>query len=726
MRFSSRAKEHLVVWAVYISLCLLFFKELIFQSQWFGEDFFTQHFPNRNYAAVELSKGFFPLWTPYVFSGMPFFADIQTAVLYPFNLVLSLFVSEGGLPYAVYEYQVVFHLALGGYFMFLFLRDLALDFKSALLGGSLFAFNAFFISHAHHAGMVHAGIWLPLVFYFCRRGFRLAPKWFLGCPVVLVASLFAGHPQVTIYIFYAFTAYFVFMAYSVKISLLQSVSRYGLVVMAFFLLGAIQLLPTFEFLQNTARNILTYGDAVKDSFPLRSVLTLFVKGLYGSSYESWQKWEFSCYVGLGSILLAVFGVMKRLDSEPVFFMFIALLSLLLMLGENTPVYRLFYHLIPGFKFFRVPARFGYLFSFSISILAACGFYRLTTSRQTGSYKTTLGLAVLLLAPGLAALALDFSAFKTHAVKYAALSAITLLAVSGVMRFGDKQKAIQYALILVILADLFFARNLHNQMIMSKDKLDSVLYHSPVAQVLNTATEGSRFFARNKFSSYANLGLVYRRSNIAGYNQFQLKNYRNLNLDSPRTASLLGAELVDYDNFESVDEKWKSAELETRLNFMVNRNTMPRAFIVRRSSPDKGLDLQKALDEGFDPLAMVYLDKEFSSETTEGSSRYAVTRYADKGNEIAVDLESDEKGILVISEVYYPGWRVYVNDVEKEVLRADMLLRAVRVEKGTGHVLFVFRPKSFVIGATLSIISFLALSVVVGGYAFSWLRESWSY
>lgn len=660
MRLSSKAKEHPVVWAFYIFLCLLFFRELVFQSQWFGEDFFTQHFPNRNYAAVELSKGFFPLWTPYVFSGMPFFADIQTAVLYPFNLVLSLFVYEGGLSYVVYEYQVVFHLPLGGYFMFLFLRDQDLDFKSALLGGSLFAFNAFFISHAHHAGMVHAGIWLPLVFYFCRRGFRLAPQWFLGCPVVLVVSLFAGHPQITIYIFYAFTAYFVFMAYSLKGGLLESASRYGFVIMAFFLLGAVQLLPTFEFLQNTARNVLSYADAVKDSFPSQSLLSLFIEGLYDSSYESWQKWEFSCYVGVGAIFLAVFGVMRRLDSEPVFFMFLAVLSLVLMLGENTPVYRLFYHLMPGFKFFRVPARFGYLFAFSMSVLSACGFCRLTA-----------------------------------------------------MPLVTKHKVIPFALILVILADLFFARNLHNQMIMSKDKLDSVLYHSPVAQVLNTATRGSRFFVRNKFSSYANLGLVYRKSNIAGYNQFQLKNYRNLNLDSPRTASLLGAELVDYDNFESVDEKWKSAGLETRLNFIVNRNAMPRAFVVQRSSLDNGFDLQKALDAGFDPLSMVYLDKEFSSDPIEGYSRYAVTRYADKGNAIEIDLESDEKGFLVISEVYYPGWRVYVNDVEKGVLRADMLLRAVRVEKGADRVLFVFQPRSFVIGATLSLISFLALSVIAG-------------
>lgn len=719
MRLSGRAIEHLIVCVIYGTLCLLFFKEIVFQSQWFGEDFFTQHFPNRYFAAVELRKGSFPLWTPYVFGGMPFFADIQAGVLYPLNLALSFFVSDAGLSYAVYEYQVVLHLVLGGYFMYLFLRELNLDFASSLLGGALFAFNAFFISHAHHAAMVHAGIWLPLVFYFCRRGFRLAPQWFLGCPIVMAVSLFAGHPQITIYILYAFTAYFIFMAYVTKGGLLQSASRYGLAILLFFLLSAVQLLPTFEFLQNTARNVLSYGDAIKDSFPLKSLLTLFIEGMYGASYESWQRWEFSCYVGVGAVLLAVLGVMKRSDSEPVFFAFLAGLSLFLLLGENAPLYKLFYHVMPGFKFFRVPARFGYLFAFAISVLSACGFYSLT-SRHSGGNKMILGLAVLLLSPGLVALALDLSVVKDYVVKYAIISAITLLAIFAIVRLGEKQRVVKYALILVILADLFLARNLHNQMSMSGEQLHSVIYQSPVAQVLKTSNEGARFFVGNKFSSYANLGLVYRRSNLSGYNQFQLKNYRKLNLSSPATLSFFGAEFVDYDSIALVAEQWKNLpDLETRFNFIVNPNARPHAFVVGRASLDNGFDLQKALDDGFDPLTVVYLDRELSSDEQAGSALpgYSITRYENKGNEIAVDLQSDEKGILVVSEVYYPGWRVYVNDGEKEVLRADTLLRAVPVGKGSNHVRFVFQPRSFVIGSVLSIVTLLGLIAYIGVFRY---------
>ena len=87
----ARPNEHLGVFCLYSLVTLFFFKDIIFEELWFSGDFFRQNFPNRVFADSQLKSGSFPLWNPHIFSGMPFFADIQTAVLYPFNLILSLF-----------------------------------------------------------------------------------------------------------------------------------------------------------------------------------------------------------------------------------------------------------------------------------------------------------------------------------------------------------------------------------------------------------------------------------------------------------------------------------------------------------------------------------------------------------------------------------------------------------------------------------------------------------
>ena len=304
----NKPKYHLAIFMFYAFLGLIFFREIFFQTQWFGEDFFTQNFPNRYLAAVEISRGSIPLWNPYLFSGMPFFADIQTAILYPFNLLLSLTVKNNGLSYALFEYQVIFHFVLCGYFMFLFLRSLDLDNYSSILGGVIFSFSGFLINHAHHSNLIHSAIWLPAVFFCCRYGFINNPNWILGCPILWAVSLFGGHPQVTLFIIYSSIAYFLYLLVTLRkrIKIKKELYRLVIVIVLFFLLSLVQVLPTAELLQHTIRGDLGFEGATKDSLPLKSLWTLFMADLLLTSYEPWQYWEFRAYPGVGTLIAAVF------------------------------------------------------------------------------------------------------------------------------------------------------------------------------------------------------------------------------------------------------------------------------------------------------------------------------------------------------------------------------------------------------------------------------------
>ena len=66
-----------------------------------------------------IKSGHLPLWNPHQFSGMPFWADPQTALLYPLNLLVILLTD---VPYQALEGLVILHIALTGWLMYGCLR----------------------------------------------------------------------------------------------------------------------------------------------------------------------------------------------------------------------------------------------------------------------------------------------------------------------------------------------------------------------------------------------------------------------------------------------------------------------------------------------------------------------------------------------------------------------------------------------------------------------------
>jgi uncharacterized membrane protein YfhO len=65
------------------------------------------------------------------------------------------------------------------------------------------------------------------------------------------------------------------------------------------------------------------------------------------------------------------------------------------------------------------------------------------------------------------------------------------------------------------------------------------------------------------------------------------------------------------------------------------------------------------------------------------------------------VECASRGMLVLSEVYYPGWRAYVDGAAASIYRADYALRAVEVDEGAHRVEMVYDPVSFKLGAAIS-------------------------
>jgi uncharacterized membrane protein YfhO len=68
--------------------------------------------------------------------------------------------------------------------------------------------------------------------------------------------------------------------------------------------------------------------------------------------------------------------------------------------------------------------------------------------------------------------------------------------------------------------------------------------------------------------------------------------------------------------------------------------------------------------------------------------------------------------VVVSELYYPGWRATMDGIDTPIYRADHALRAVLVPAGRHSVEMVFDPLSFRVGAIISLVTLLTAALVL--------------
>ena len=75
-----------------------------------------------------------------------------------------------------------------------------------------------------------------------------------------------------------------------------------------------------------------------------------------------------------------------------------------------------------------------------------------------------------------------------------------------------------------------------------------------------------------------------------------------------------------------------------------------------------------------------------------------------GNRLKLDVDMSAPGIVVFSEMHYPGWKARIDDGElRDVLRINTAFRGVLVDWGRHTIELVYRPSSLLIGLALSVV-----------------------
>jgi hypothetical protein len=163
------------------------------------------------------------------------------------------------------------------------------------------------------------------------------------------------------------------------------------------------------------------------------------------------------------------------------------------------------------------------------------------------------------------------------------------------------------------------------------------------------------------------------------------------------ADLLGVRLVlSKHPLEVMDKTFKPGDLDflTRTKdayVWENPRALPRVLLATEA---RAADFDRLLKDGqwpdFNPRTTVLLGAVTERDAlprAEGSARMSSYR----NTEVVVDATAPEGGFVVLNDVWHPWWFADVDGAPAEILRANVMFRAVRVPAGTHTVRFTFHP-----------------------------------
>ena len=115
-------------------------------------------------------------------------------------------------------------------------------------------------------------------------------------------------------------------------------------------------------------------------------------------------------------------------------------------------------------------------------------------------------------------------------------------------------------------------------------------------------------------------------------------------------------------------------------------------------------------------------KEQLGEATAQDTLSLVNITSYEPNRLTYDVSSDKGGVLVFSEIYYPGWEAKVDGQPVELGRVDYILRALNIQPGKHEVELSFFPKSVNATETVAYVAYVLLLLLVLGGVFMEYRR----
>lgn len=160
--------------------------------------------------------------------------------------------------------------------------------------------------------------------------------------------------------------------------------------------------------------------------------------------------------------------------------------------------------------------------------------------------------------------------------------------------------------------------------------------------------------------------------------------------------------------------------------VVNPYAYGNAWFVDRVQYVKDANEEIAALNTVVPTETAVVDAKFKDALTgwseghkDAESVVQLTSY--EPNRLTYHVSSAKGGVVVFSEIYYPGWQAMIDGAPVDIARADYILRAMHVPSGSHTIEMWFEPQSIRVTETIAYVA-LAL-LVIGVMAWVWRQKN---
>lgn len=714
-------------------------------------DTIRQLYPWKTLTITIIKEGKLPLWNPYNFSGTPLLANFQTAAFYPFKIFYFLFSQIDA-----WTILVILQPILATLFTYFYARAIGISLLGGLLAGLSYGFSLFMTVWLEYNTVGHIILWLPITLLAIEK---LAKKrtvlGMMALPLSLTAPLLAGHPQVAGYLFVFALIYLLY-----RVPTLEKKLKVGSLITFGVGLSAGQLIPGLELLINAARSphdfTMLFEKILIQPWQL---LMLAFPNFFGNPATR-TYWPTDTYVGkvtsIGLIPLFFLPAALRCKEPLVKFYLVASAVVLLLITANPVTFLLYKIPMPLFSS-SSPTLMVFILSFALSVLAAFGLDGWTREKHSIKKlaKRTFQVGAILFVLWLVTVKLPIfpelikhGKISQRAILYAGvLSSFTLILFYLAIRFPKWKLAAICLLLALHTADLFISFQRFNpfvprEFVFPPHEVLSFLKESGIDRHwgYGTAAVSANFASHYQLFSSEGYDPLYPRwygefihasrdgklltrftnetrsdaTIVPGFGEDGFTNpYRKRVLDALSVRYILDRTENGSTQKTFPPETFRTIYQKNDWRILENRYSAPRIFLTTNVATYKtrGEFEKRFFSLEFDPATSVLLP-EWPPLTYPVDPAPAVELLSYVEDEIVVRTKSTSPAVLVVTDTYYPGWQATIDGKPTKIIRANWALRAVTVPAGDHLIAFRYQPLSFKIGVILSIMSVIALSMLI--------------
>ena len=769
-------RQFIIIPVLLMLLCIIFYP-VIFQGKIFG----SPDSLNPKAAAIILDKtqkeiGDYPLWQPWIFSGMPTAESFtNTSNLYFPQYIFKLL----HFPAIIIH---LLHFLFAGLGIYVLLRYLKISQIVAIIGSAGFMLMPYLVTMEvfGHGSQAMTAAYIPWAFWAALRLFdkqRILDVGILA--IILGLQLQRAHVQIAYYTWMLIGALFL---YKIILYLVDKEQRkkalkisalFAITIIFALGISALVYLPSLQYSAESIRSIGQPGSASYDyatswSFHPKEILTFFIPSAYGFGGQTyWGKMPFTDYpnyMGIIFLLLAVFALIKNRNNVVWFLTGITLIALLISFGSHFGIiYNLFYEFAPFFSKFRIPSMILIIVQFNIIILACYGLEQLIEHNLKDIPKWfwwltgIVGFLLLTVLFGGSWLREIVSSGFTQPRAQDSRFVEAINNLRWKMWIKDIWLMILFIIGLIATYILFIKKNISKVMFLTIIGALAIIDLSLVdykivqpepnsgrASQLVSGKAIKRYFQHDKITKFLTedetsyrvypIGPLFGESrlqafgieSVGGYHPAKLGIYNSFLTNTNNISTLqlmrmmnihyiLSPQVINHPDLEQVfTDKMQTGSGKIQIWVYRIANSLPRAWFVDKVEiVDENNLWQNLLNESFDPTQTAYINEPIPEQII-GGGEIISAKY--NPNYVRINVNTLEGGFLVISEVHYPlRWKAKIDGEPFETLETNGIIRGIVVPAGEHIVEFEYDRSVYHTGIIISILSFiLAISLMAFG------------